>query len=194
MTPHKCVLIGASTGGPELIEKIAKILPKKYPFPVCVVVHFPLHFSASFAKRLNEHSAIQVLEAVEGMKLQSGTMYIAKSGQHMCFEKNKDAIVIRLQDKRENEVFIPSVDEMFLSAKNVFDPENILAVLLTGIGNDGASGMVELKKAGAVTIAQDEKSSTVYGMPKEAYLRGGVMKVLPFDGIMHEILRYGEKM
>ncbi|BAF69974.1 CheB methylesterase domain-containing protein [Nitratiruptor sp. SB155-2] len=193
MTPQKCVLIGASTGGPEFIEKIAMVLPKAYPYPICVVLHFPMHFSASYAKRLDEHSAVHVTEAEDGMKLYPGTMYIAKSGRHMCFGKDGHNIVIQLKNKNREELFTPSVDAMFLSAKDVFDPKHILAVLLTGIGSDGALGMVELKKAGALTIAQDEKSSIVYGMPKEAFARGGVVKILPFHEIVKEILRFGEK-
>ena len=108
-------------------------------------------------------------------------------------KKASGAIMVKLVPNTMKRFFVPSVDEMFLSIIKVFDPKNILAVELTGIGDDGADGMVELKKRGAYTIAESEETAVVYGMPKEAFLRGGVVKKLPFPEIVKEILKYGKE-
>jgi two-component system chemotaxis response regulator CheB len=100
---------------------------------------------------------------------------------------------VQLSENINNRYFVPSVDEMFFSAKEILPAKKILAVELTGIGDDGADGMVALRKEGAYTIAESEKSAIVYGMPKEAYERGGAQKVLDFDDILSEIIKYGRK-
>lgn len=188
----KYVLIGASTGGPKLIETIAASLPKEYPYPLCVVQHMPTSFTSKFAERLNTLSKIEVVEAKSGEIVSKGKMIIGKGGKHLHFRDDNGKIVVKLVPNSNNRFFVPSVDEMFFSALEVMEPRNIMAILLTGIGDDGADGMVALKKAGAYTIAESEESATVYGMPKEAYVRGGTVKVLPFEEILKEIIKYGE--
>ena len=185
------VLIGASTGGPRLIEKICKSLPKNYPHAVCVVQHMPTDFTANFAKRLNSLSSVEVLEADNDVALQKGRVVIAKGGWHLHFRKKLNEFKVKLVPNTANRFFVPSVDEMFLSARAILPTKKILAIELTGIGDDGADGMVELRKAGATTIAESEKTAIVYGMPKEAYERGGAQKVLDFDDIVDEIIAYG---
>ena len=187
------VLIGASTGGPRLIEKICKSLPSNYPHAVCVVQHMPTDFTANFAKRLNSLSSVEVLEADNEVSLQKGRVVIAKGGWHLHFRKKLNEFKVKLVPNTAERFFVPSVDEMFLSARAVLPVKNILAIELTGIGDDGADGMVELRKAGASTIAESEKTAIVYGMPKEAYERGGAQKVLDFDDIVDEIIAYGQK-
>ena len=187
------VLVGSSTGGPRLIERICKSLPADYPHAVCVVQHMPTDFTANFARRLNSLSAVEVLEADNDITLKSGRVIIAKGGWHLHFRKKLKEYKVKLAPNTANRFFVPSVDEMFFSAAEVLPPKKILAVELTGIGDDGADGMVELRKRGAQTIAESEKSAIVYGMPKEAYERGGAQKVLDFDDILKEILRYGKK-
>ena len=185
------VLIGASTGGPRLIEAITTSLPADYPHPVCVVQHMPESFTATFAKRLNSISDIEVVEASNNLEIKPSTVYIGKGGKHMHFAKKADGkYYIKLVNNTMNRFFVPSVDEMFLSAAKVFDAKKILAVELTGIGDDGADGMVELRKKGAYTLAESEETAVVYGMPKEAYERGGAVKKLSFDKILKEILNY----
>lgn len=181
----KYVLIGSSTGGPGLIETIAKSLPKDYPWPVCVVQHMPASFTAKFAKRLNTLSKLNVIEADNSTPVIPGNFIIAKGGWHLHFRK-KEVIYCKLVPNSNNIFFVPTVDEMFFSALEIMNPKNILAILLTGIGDDGADGMVALKKAGAITIAESEESATVFGMPKEAITRGGASKVLPFPKIVEE--------
>lgn len=187
------VLIGASTGGPRLIEKICKTLPKNYPHSVCVVQHMPVEFTSNFAKRLNSISDVEVLEADNGVELKPSRVIIAKGGWHLHFRKKLNSFVAKLAPNSNNRFFVPSVDEMFFSACEVLPTKKILAIELTGIGDDGADGMVELRKKGAYTIAESEKTAVVYGMPKEAYVRGGAMKVLDFNDIVDEIIRYGQK-
>lgn len=191
----KYILIGASTGGPRLIEKIAKTLPENYPYPICVVQHMPQNFTKKFAERLNSISKLNVVEANNGEEIIKGKMIIGKGGWHLHFSKRKidKAIICKLAPNTKNRFFVPSVDEMFFSALEVIDPKKLVAILLTGIGDDGADGMVALKKAGAYTIAESEETAVVYGMPKEAYLRGGATKVLPFPEILEEILKLGAK-
>jgi len=190
----KYVLIGASTGGPRLIEMIAKTLPENYPYPLCVVQHMPVNFTKKFAERLNSLSKLKVVEASNGEEVVPGKMIIGKGGWHLHFSKRSDSTVItKLAPNTAKRFFVPSVDEMFFSALEVINPKNIMAILLTGIGDDGADGMVALKRAGAYTIAESEETAIVYGMPKEAYVRGGATKVLPFHKILEEILNFGAK-
>ena len=191
---EKLVLIGASTGGPGLIEEILTSLPASYPYPVCVVQHMPESFTANFAKRLNKNAQIEVVEAKSGELVVPGKAIIGKGGKHLHFAKKASgALMVKLVPNTMNRFFIPSVDEMFFSAAKTFDPKKILAVELTGIGDDGADGMVELRKRGAYTIGESEETAVVYGMPKEAYERGGVVKQLPFPLIVKEILKFGEQ-
>jgi len=186
------VLIGASTGGPRLIETICRSLPKNYPHAVCVVQHMPTEFTANFASRLNKLSMVEVLEAENGLELKQGRVIIAKGGKHLHIRKKLKSYSVLLAPNTRERFFVPSVDEMFLSAMETLPIKNILAVELTGIGDDGADAMVELKKRGAYTLAESEESAVVYGMPKEVARRGGATKVLDFDKILDEILHYGQ--
>jgi len=179
------VLIGASTGGPRLIESICRNLPSDYPHAVCVVQHMPEDFTANFAARLNSLSKVEVIEADTGVELKKARVIIAKSGKHLHIRKKLKSYSILLAPNTRERFFVPSVDEMFLSAQETLPIKNILAVELTGIGDDGADGMVALKKLGAYTLAESEESAVVYGMPKEAAVRG-------FEKILDEIINYGQ--
>ena len=191
---QKLVLVGASTGGPGLIESIVTSLPASYPYPVCVVQHMPENFTSVFAKRLNKNADIEVIEAKAGEIVKPGRAIIAKGGWHLHFSKKiTGELFVKLSPNTMKHFFCPSVDEMFFSASKAFDAKNILAVELTGIGDDGADGMVALRKKGAYTLGESENSAVVYGMPKMAYERGGVVKQLPFDKILDEILNYGRR-
>jgi two-component system chemotaxis response regulator CheB len=191
---EKLVLIGASTGGPGLIETILSTVPGDYPYPICVVQHMPESFTSVFAHRLNKISDLDVIEAKSGEILKPGMAVIAKGGKHLHFAKKTTGdLYIKLVPNTMNHFFCPAVDEMFFSAARVFNAKNILAIELTGIGDDGADGMVELRKKGAYTIAESPETAVVYGMPKMAYERGGAVKQLPFPKIVDEILKYGSK-
>lgn len=184
----KILLIGASTGGPGLIEQICNALPAAFGYAVCIVQHMPEQFTAAFATRLDKNSALPVIESRDHMELYPGNIYLARGGVHLHFGKKVTGrVVIREEKTKGGRFFQPSVDEMFLSALKVFGGDQITGVLLTGIGDDGANGMVKVKQAGGFTIGESEETATVYGMPKEAYDRGGVSQQLPFPKIVRAL-------
>ncbi len=175
------IAIGASTGGPEAIRKIVENLPPDTP-PVVVVQHMPPGFTNLFAKRLNELSKVTVLEASGGEKLEKGLVLIAPGDKHLVVKRSGTNFVAELDDSPPVNRHKPSVDMLFWSvAKNV-GPAAV-GIILTGMGADGVRGMLEMKKRGALTIAQDEETSVVFGMPKVAIARGAANYVLPIDEI-----------
>ena len=148
----------------------------------------PEQFTAAFASRLDRSSALNVHESQSNMEITPGNIYVARGGVHMHFAKKTSGKIVIREDKEKGAgFFMPSVDEMMLSAIEVFPPEKLVGVLLTGIGDDGALGMVELKKRGSYTIGESEESATVYGMPKVAFDNGGVSEQLEFKQILHRI-------
>jgi len=184
----KVVLIGSSTGGPGLIEQICSSLPANYKYPVCIVQHMPEQFTKAFAARLDRASVLTVHESSQNMELVPGNVYVARGGVHMNFAKKVSGKIVIREDKNKGENFFqPSVNDMMFSAMEVFDSKNLVGVILTGIGDDGANAMVKLKSGGAYTLGESESSATVYGMPKEAYDRGGVMEQLDFKDILKKI-------
>ncbi len=185
---RKIVLIGSSTGGPGLIEQICASLPLSYKYPVCIVQHMPEQFTAAFAKRLDRVSAVNVHESTQNMELLPGNVYLAKGGVHMNFSKKVSGkIVIRMDKEKGDNFFQPSVNNMMFSAVETFGAQNLVGVLLTGIGDDGADAMVQIKEGGGYTLGESEESATVYGMPKVAYESGGVMEQLDFMQILKKI-------
>lgn len=186
---EKVVLIGSSTGGPGLIEQICSALPANYKYPVCIVQHMPEQFTKAFAQRLDRSSALNVHESASNMELLPGNIYVARGGVHMNFaKKTSGKIVIREDKDKGDNFFQPSANDMMHSALSIFKATNLIGIILTGIGDDGADGMVELKSAGAYTLGESENSATVYGMPKEAYDRGGVSEQLDFKDILKKIV------
>ena len=187
----KVVLIGASTGGPGLIEQICSSLPANYKYPVCIVQHMPEQFTAAFAQRLNRASKLNVFETTQNMEIMPGNIYVARGGVHMNFAKKVSGKIVIREDKHKGDNFFqPSVNDMMISALNTFNGSDLIGVILTGIGDDGADGMVKLKDSGAYTLGESEDSATVYGMPKEAYDRGGVMEQLDFMSILRKIVTF----
>ena len=185
---QKVILIGSSTGGPGLIEQICASLPRNFAHTLCIVQHMPEQFTAAFAERLDRASLLPVVESRQNMEVLPGHVYLARGGVHMNFAKKvSGTIVIRENKEKGASFFQPCADEMMRSAVNVFDPKSLVGVILTGIGDDGADAMVALRNAGAYTLGESENSATVYGMPKEAYDRGGVMEQLDFKDILKKI-------
>ena len=185
---EKIVLIGSSTGGPGLIEQICSSLPANFKHPVCIVQHMPEQFTAAFAERLDKASILPVVESKQNMEVLPGHVYVARGGVHMHFAKKVSGkIVIREEKRKGDNFFQPSVNEMMHSSLDVFDGKKLVGVILTGIGDDGADAMVSIKKAGAYTLGENEESATVYGMPKEAYDRGGVQEQLSFPALLKKI-------
>jgi two-component system chemotaxis response regulator CheB len=186
-TTDRILAIGASTGGTEAIKEVLLHLPADTPGTV-ISQHIPEAFSGPFAKRMDGISAMTVCEASDGQKIVTGHVYIAPGNRHLMVERDGARFICRLNNGPEVNRHKPSVDVMFRSiAQNV--GSNAISVILTGMGNDGAQGMKEMHKAGAPTIAQDEKSSVVWGMPGEAVKLGCVDKIVPLKNVASEILK-----
>jgi two-component system chemotaxis response regulator CheB len=178
---YDLLLVGASTGGPPAIEQVLTDLRGDCPVPVLVVQHMPQGFTRAFAERLNNHLPLEVREADIDMPVLPGRVYIAPGGRHLRVARSGDQLCCVLSAQPEV-THRPSVDELFCSAHEVLGARN-LAVLLTGMGRDGAEGMRRLAQAGAFTVAQDEASSVVFGMPGAAVALQAAREVLPLSRI-----------
>jgi two-component system chemotaxis response regulator CheB len=190
-TTHKIVAIGASTGGTKALEYVLTSLPANSP-GIIIVQHMPEHFTRSFAERLNSLCAIEVTEAVDGEAVTPGKAIIAAGNFHLLLDRSGAVYQARVKSGPLVSRHRPSVDILFRSAAR-FAGRNAIGVILTGMGSDGAGGMREMKDAGAATMAQDEASCVVYGMPKEAVARGGVDHILPLTAIPAKILELAGK-
>ncbi|MFT4115030.1 protein-glutamate methylesterase/protein-glutamine glutaminase [Silvibacterium sp.] len=178
---HKVVAIGASTGGTEALCEVLTVLPADFP-GIVIVQHMPETFTKQFAARLNSLCRIQVKEAEDRDRILPGHALLAPGGHHMAVvRKGMEYGVHVYRGERVNR-HLPSVDVLFSSCAREMG-RNVLGVILTGMGGDGARGMLEMKQAGAYNIAQDEATSVVYGMPHEALKLGGVDEVLPLERI-----------
>ncbi len=187
-TTDMIIAIGASTGGTEAIKDILCQLPPNTP-GIVISQHIPGAFSFAFAERLNQNSAMAVSEASEGQQILPGHAYVAPGGQHLQVKRDGARFICHLDDSDPVNRHKPSVEVMFKSvADNV--GANALCVLLTGMGDDGSDAMGVMRAAGAPTIAQDEQSSVVWGMPGEAVKRGYADEVLPLHHIAERILHY----
>lgn len=181
------IVIGASTGGTEAIAEILSSLPADAPATV-VVQHMPSPFTATFAKRLDSFCAVRVREAAEGNVLEQGTVLIAPGNRHLSLARTRPNVIdIVLDEGAPVNRHRPSVDVLFNSAARVLGASAI-GVLMTGMGADGAKGLLELRKTGAMTIAQDQATSVVFGMPRAAIEAGAAVHVLPLQSIAATIL------
>ncbi len=185
-TTEMVVCVGASTGGTEALRDFLEQLPANAP-GIVIVQHMPEKFTAAFAKRLNTLCEMEVKEAVDGDPVLRGHVLIAPGDRHMLLERQGARYHVSVRTGPLVSRHRPSVDVLFRSAARSAGA-NAMGVIMTGMGDDGARGMAEMHEAGAYTIAQDEATSIVYGMPKEAVARGGVDKIVPLDHIAHEIL------
>jgi two-component system chemotaxis response regulator CheB len=183
---QKIIAIGASTGGTEAIKDVLTALPAATP-GIVVVQHMPPGFTASFAKRLDSICQIRVSEAKDGDKVLPGHALIAPGSFHMVVERSGAEYVVRVFSGPPVNHHRPSVDVLFDSVAE-HAGKNGVAVILTGMGDDGARGMRRMRDAGARGIAQDEATCVVFGMPKEAIARGGAEFVLPLNRIANELL------
>ena len=180
--PPELIVVGASTGGPPAIEQLLRELGGFVPVPIAVVQHMPPGFTRAFAERLNVHLPLTVCEAEEGEPLLPSSVYIAPGGLHLRVGGASGKLRVSLASQPEAVLHRPSVDVLFASAGRVLGAR-VVAVLLTGMGQDGAEGMLSLARRGAHTIAQDEKTSIIFGMPRAALLAGAVREVLPLPAI-----------
>ena len=190
-TTDLIIAIGASTGGTEAIKDILCQLPSNTP-GIVISQHIPGAFSQAFANRLDQNSALSVAEAVEGKQILPGHVYLAPGNKHLEVKRDGARFVCHINDGDPVNRHKPSVEVMFKSvAENA--GSNSICVLLTGMGNDGSEAMGDMRAAGAPTIAQDEQSSVVWGMPGEAVKRGHADEVLPLHHIAERILHYVAK-
>jgi len=188
-TTDKVVAVGTSTGGTQALEVMLSALPRTVPGLV-IVQHMPEKFTAAFADRLNSICQIEVREARHGDRVIPGRALIAPGGRHMLLKRSGAQYHVDVVDGPAVNRHRPSVDVLFRSVARCAGG-NALGVIMTGMGDDGARGMKEMREAGAATLAQDEASCVVYGMPKEAVKLGGVQKSVPLGGIAQEVGRYG---
>lgn len=187
-TTDTIITIGASTGGTEALRELLEVLPPNTP-PIIMTQHMPEQFTKSFANRLNDLCQIHVKEAQEGDSVLPGQALLAPGNYHMELRRSGARYYVSLNQGPPVNRFRPSVDVMFRSVAR-FAGGNSLGVILTGMGNDGAAGMLEMKQAGAFNFAQDEASCVVFGMPKEAIKAGGVDKILPLHDIPAAMLAH----
>lgn len=190
-TTDRIIGIGSSTGGTEAIKDVLNKLPSDMP-GIVISQHIPANFSRAFAQRVNTMTSLQVSEAKHGQQIMPGHVLIAPGDRHLLVKRDGARYVCHLDDGPAVNRHKPSVDVMFHSlAKNA--GSNAIAVMLTGMGADGAEGMGEMKKQGASTLAQDEKTSVVWGMPGEVVKRGFADKVLPLGKIAEELVKLATK-
>ena len=191
VTTDKLVAIGTSTGGTQALEVVLKKLSRTAP-GIVIVQHMPEKFTEAFADRLNKICEMEVLEAKNGDRLIPGRALVAPGGRHMQVKRSGAQYHVEIIDAPPVNRHRPSVDVLFRSVAKCAG-RNALGIIMTGMGDDGALGMRDMHEAGAETIAQDEKTCVVYGMPKEAVKLGAVDKIVPLETIAGLIETYGKK-
>ena len=185
-TTEMVACLGASTGGTEALREVLQALPANAP-GIVIVQHMPAGFTAAFSKRLNSLCEVEVKEAQHGDPVLRGHVLIAPGDKHMLLERQGARYQVAIKDGPPVSRHRPSVDVLFRSAARAAG-RNAKGVIMTGMGDDGARGLLEMKEAGAVTVAQDEASSIVFGMPKEAIARGAAQKIMALEHIAREIM------
>lgn len=190
-TTHRVVAIGASTGGTQAIQQVLMAMPANAP-GIVIVQHMPEHFTRSFADRLNELCAIEVREAVDGDTVSPGRALIAPGNFHMLLRRSGAVYQVAVKEGPLVSRHRPSVDVLFRSVAR-FAGRNAVGVIMTGMGSDGAAGLKEMRDAGADTIAEDEASCVVFGMPREAIAAGAAGHVEPLARIPQKILELAQE-
>ncbi|MBU4260913.1 MAG: chemotaxis response regulator protein-glutamate methylesterase [Proteobacteria bacterium] len=188
-TTEKVIVVGASTGGTEALRVFLESLPADSP-GIVIVQHMPEGFTRAFAKRLDGLCRVTVKEAADNDTVVRGRALIAPGNHHTLLKRSGARYFLEVKDGPLVCRHRPSVDVLFRSAAR-YGGKNVVGVIMTGMGDDGAQGMLEMKQAGAFTIAQDEVSCVVFGMPNEAIKRGGVDLVIPLSAIAREVIRHG---
>jgi two-component system chemotaxis response regulator CheB len=186
-TSHKVIAIGASTGGTEALKQVLIKMPPNSP-GIIIVQHMPANFTTAFAERLNNLCQITVKEAADNDSVTAGTALVAPGNYHMILRRSGARYYVEIKTGPMVHHQRPAVDVLFKSTAK-YAGANSIGVILTGMGSDGAEGLLEMKKMGAATIAQDEKTCVVFGMPKEAIKLNAVDHVLPIDQIAAQIVR-----
>jgi two-component system chemotaxis response regulator CheB len=189
-SPDRVVLIGVSTGGPGALEQILPALPADFTWPVVVAQHMPQAFTGVFARRMASFSRIRVVEADRPMPLEPGTAYIARGDSDITLSRRCGGLICLPSPASASFLWHPSVDRLTASAMAHVPAGNLIGVLLTGMGNDGANAMASLHAKGGRTIAESEESAVVWGMPRELAARGGASLVLPLHAIAAQLVQW----
>lgn len=176
------VAIGASTGGPQAIQYILSNLPPDFTCPIVIAQHMPPTFTPLFAERLNKKSHLAVKEAENGEAIKPNHAYICPGGRHTVIEKRGTSIKFSLIERTDDDKYIPSINKLFSSMATIFQ-EKILATILTGMGDDGVSGICAVKEYGGITIAESPETAIIFGMPKEAIRTGKIDKISSLNKI-----------
>lgn len=182
----KVVVIGISTGGPGTLMEVLPMLPQDLGAAVIIIQHMPPSFTSSFAQRLNDACRFPIKEAEAGDVLQNGRGYLGAGGYHLVMRGEGGMLRLPTSPKT---IFMPSVNVTMESVLDTYGGKNVIGVLMTGMGDDGADAMVKIRNAGGVTIAEDESTAVVFGMPREAIERGGAEIVLPSYKIADAIIK-----
>ncbi len=186
------VLIGVSTGGPRTLEDILPLLPAGFPWPVLVAQHMPSTFTGVFARRMDGLCALQVMEVDRPTPLEPGTIYIGRGDADLVLEKRLGRVVAN-SVASDSSLWHPSADRLVRSAMQTMPIATLTGVLLTGMGDDGAAAMTELRRQGGRTIAEAEQSAVVFGMPGELIRRGGAEVVVPADGVARQLIAWSRR-
>ncbi|MBB5944177.1 MULTISPECIES: chemotaxis-specific protein-glutamate methyltransferase CheB [Xanthomonas] len=184
------VLIGVSTGGPRTLEDILPLLPADFPWPVLIAQHMPAAFTGLFAQRLDRICALQVHEVAEPMPLVPGNVYIARGGGDVVVSKRRDQRVALPQPAHPQHLWHPSVELLGRSALQHYPARELVAVMLTGMGHDGAEAFAEIHRGGGLTVAESEESAVVFGMPERLIQQGGADRVLPANRIAKQLVEW----
>lgn len=190
-TAYDLIAIGASTGGPPTIQRILEDFGPRVPVPIVVVQHMPIGFTQAFAERLNAYLPLQVREVYSSEILQEDTVYMAPAGLHLRIQRRDEGLVAELNPNPRDVPHVPSVDVLFESVADSVGSRAI-ALLLTGMGRDGAAGMTRIKARGGYTFAQNEETCVVFGMPRAAIAQGGAVSVSPPSAMASRVLHLVE--
>jgi two-component system chemotaxis response regulator CheB len=185
----KLVIIAASTGGPKIVLDVLSVIPQGIPSSIIVIQHMLPRFIGSFAKRLEKGSHLPVVVGVKGMRLCEETVLLAPGGKHLILVPDTDGVVVDFDQSGPRAGVMPSADVTMISAAPLFR-ENLLGVILSGMGRDGVEGFAAIKRMGGTTVVEDEESSAIYGMPGRALTRGVADKVLTPREVAQEIIRF----
>jgi two-component system chemotaxis response regulator CheB len=187
------LIIGVSTGGPRALEEVLPLLPANFPWPVLVAQHMPASFTAPFAARLNNLCELQVVEAAHPMPVTAGTIYIGKGGADMLLARRGSTLTVLPKPESPAHLWHPSVELLGRSAMEHVKPSEIVAVMLTGMGYDGADAFTAIKQAGGRTIAESAETAVVFGMPAELIERGGATLTLPLDKVATQVKAWASR-
>jgi two-component system chemotaxis response regulator CheB len=184
---YDCVAIGTSTGGPVALSHVVPMLPGNFPLPILIVQHMPMGFTRPLADRLNAQSKLTVHEAVTGMRMEPGTALVVPSGKQVALRRTGTETEVKLHDDDGSSLHVPSVDIMTSQVADVYGGSAI-AVILTGMGQDGVKGLRRLKDRGGYVVGQNEATCVVYGMPRAAAKEGLVDREVPLDDIAQVLM------